>query len=78
MADAFTVLDALIACGVDDVVSFMEQTQAERIAGDVFDDLFSSFIDISFKKNLMIISRHTPSCLQLRVRFAFALGPVRS
>ena len=50
MADAFTVLDALIACGVDDVVSFMEQTQAERIAGDVFDDLFSSFIDISFKK----------------------------
>ena len=32
------------------MVYFIEQTQAERIAGDVFDDLFSSFIDISFKE----------------------------
>ena len=50
MAETFTVLDALIACGVDNVAQFMEQTPAERIADDIFDDLFTSCLDITFKE----------------------------
>ena len=49
MAD-FQVLDALIACGVDNVGLFMEHTQAQRIAEDIFDELFSSYMDLTFKE----------------------------
>ena len=50
MAEALTVLNALIACGVDNDVQFLGQTQAERIAEDIFDDLFTSCLDITFKE----------------------------
>jgi hypothetical protein len=50
MAEVFTVLDALIACGVDNVALFMEQTQAERIAEEVFDNVFASCLDVTFKE----------------------------
>ena len=47
---AFTVLNALTACGVDNEVRFMDQTQAERVAEDVFDNLFASCMDLTFKE----------------------------
>lgn len=50
MDGAFTVVDALIACGVNNIVLFMEQTQAQRIASDIFDDTFTSCKDITFKE----------------------------
>jgi hypothetical protein len=50
MADFHTVLHALIACGVDNEVLFLEETQAQRIADDVFDNLFSTCMDITFKE----------------------------
>jgi hypothetical protein len=50
MDGEFTVVDALIACGVNNAVLFMEQTQAQRIAGDIFDDTFNSCRDITFKE----------------------------
>ena len=50
MAEVFTVLDALVACRVDNVALFMDQTQVERIAKDIFYDLFTSCLDITFKE----------------------------
>jgi hypothetical protein len=50
MADTYTVLDALIACGIDNVLLFMEETQAQRIAEDIFDNLFSTCMDLIFKE----------------------------
>ncbi|KAI2498346.1 hypothetical protein MHU86_16157 [Fragilaria crotonensis] len=49
-APPFTVVDALIACGVDNVALFMGQTQAIRIADDVFNGSFLSCLDITFKE----------------------------
>ena len=49
-AQVSTVLMALIACGVDNDVRFMEQTQAERVAEDVFDNLFATCMDLTFKE----------------------------
>jgi hypothetical protein len=46
----FTVFNALIACGVDNIAMFMEQTQAERIADNIFDNVFTSCMDITFKE----------------------------
>ena len=37
MAEPSTVFDALIACGVDNIALFMDETQAQRIADDLFD-----------------------------------------
>lgn len=51
MADIFTVLDALIACGVDDDALFLEETQAQQIADDdIFDNIFNACMDIMFKE----------------------------
>jgi hypothetical protein len=50
MAEVNTVLDAMIACGIDNEVLFMEETQAQRIADDIFDNLFTSCMDITFKE----------------------------
>jgi hypothetical protein len=52
MADIIimTVLEAMIACGVDNEVLFMEETQAQRIADDIFDNRFASCMDITFKE----------------------------
>ena len=44
-------LDALIACGVDNDALFMGETQATRIAEeDIFDNIFSSCMDLTFKE----------------------------
>ena len=46
----WTVVDALIACGMDNVALFMEETPAQRVADDIFDNTFSSCMDITFKE----------------------------
>ena len=45
-----TIVDALIACGVDNVALFMGKTQATRIAEEIFNGSFSSCLDITFKE----------------------------
>ena len=50
MDDGMTVVDAMIACGLDHDNLFMDQTQAQRFASDVFDDLFTSCLDVTFKE----------------------------
>ena len=39
-ANANTVLDAIIACGVNNVIMFDSYTAAQRIAEEVFDNDF--------------------------------------
>ena len=58
-AEGMTVLDAIVACGVEHDALFMDETQAQRIANDIFDDRFDSCLDITFKE-LDEHSRHTP------------------
>ncbi len=67
MEGAFTVVDALIACGVNNNVLFMEQTQAQRIASDIFDNTFTSCMDVTFRE-LDKHSRPTSISLQHRAR----------
>jgi hypothetical protein len=50
MAANWSVLDAIIACGVDNDALFMGETQATRIAEDIFDNVFSSCMDLTFKE----------------------------
>ena len=50
MAEIHTVLGALIACGVDNVALFMDESQAQRIADDIFDKLFTTCMDMTFKE----------------------------
>ena len=50
MAQAWIVLDALIACNVNNELRFMDDTQAERIADDIFDNLFATCMEITFKE----------------------------
>jgi hypothetical protein len=50
MTPIWTVLDAMIACGVDNEALFMGETQATRIAEDIFDNVFLSCMDTSFKE----------------------------
>ena len=50
MAEIHTVLGALIACGVDNVALFMDESQAQRIADDIFDNLFTTCMDMTFKE----------------------------
>ena len=45
-----TVRDALIECGVDDVGIFLDQTPAERTEEDIFDNIFTSCMDVTFKE----------------------------
>ena len=40
MAANWSVLDAIIACRVDNDALFMGETQATRIAEDIFDNVF--------------------------------------
>ena len=44
-ANVNTVHDAMVACGVDNITQFHNQTSAQRIAEDVFDNDFMSCID---------------------------------
>jgi hypothetical protein len=43
-----TASDALTACGVNNEALFMEQTQAQNIAGDIFDNAFACCMDVTF------------------------------
>ena len=45
-----TVIDALIACGVDNVTLFNGETAAQRITDDIFDDLYATCMDMTFKE----------------------------
>ena len=49
-AQAHSVRDARIACGVDNNVRFMDESQAERITDDIFIGLFTACMDITFKE----------------------------
>jgi len=40
----------MIACGIDNDALFLEETQAQRIAEDIFGNLFTSCMDITFKE----------------------------
>ena len=44
-AQQFTVLDAMVICEIDNNAQYNGNTQAERIASDVFDDDFQTCID---------------------------------
>ena len=48
--DVLTVVDAMIACGVDNDGLFMNETQAQRLASDIFGDQFTSCLDVTFKE----------------------------
>jgi hypothetical protein len=50
MAQNNTVLDAMIACGIDDQeVLFMEETPAQCIANNIFENICTSCMDITVK-----------------------------
>ena len=40
--DGLTVVDAMIACGVDHEFLFLDETQAQRLASDIFGDQFAT------------------------------------
>ena len=50
MEGAFAVIEASTACGVNNKALFMDQTQAQRIASDIFDNAFASCMDVTFKE----------------------------
>ena len=49
-ANIETVRSALAACGVSDVIGWNNQTDAQRIASDLFDDDFNSCMDKTFSQ----------------------------
>jgi hypothetical protein len=50
MEGAFAVIEASTACGVNNKALFLDQTQAQRIASDIFDNAFESCMDATFKE----------------------------
>ena len=46
----FTVLAAMVACGVNDVLLFQDMTQAARVSTDIFGYEFAACMDITFKE----------------------------
>jgi hypothetical protein len=48
--DGLTIVDAMIACGVDHDVLFLDETQAQRLASDIFGDQFATCLDVTFKE----------------------------
>jgi hypothetical protein len=70
-AGGMTVLDAMVACGVEHDALFMDKTQAQRLANDIFDDRFDSCLDITFKElddHFKTYSDLTVAQGQIRVR----------
>jgi hypothetical protein len=66
-----TVTDAMEACGVDHVLLFTDETQAQRLANDIFDDLFTTCLDVTFKEldeHFKTYSDLTAAQGQIRVR----------
>jgi hypothetical protein len=71
VAIVFTVLDALIACGVDNVTLFQNETAAQRLTDDVFDDQFTTCQDLTFKElddHFKTYSELTVQQGQIRIR----------
>ena len=69
--DMLTVADAMAACGVDHDHLFMDETQTQRLASDIFGDEFSSCLDITFKElddHFKTYSDLTVAQGQIRVR----------
>ena len=54
---SFTILDGLIACGVDNTSVFHGSAPAERISNDVFISTFESTRDKPLKNWIMTSSR---------------------
>ena len=48
--DGLTVVDAMAACGVDHNALFQDETQARRLATDIFGNQFASCLDVTFKE----------------------------
>ena len=48
--DGLTVVDAMAACGVDHIALFQDETQAQRLATDIFGNQFASCLDVTFKE----------------------------
>ena len=70
-APAFTVHNAMVAIGINNLILWNGNTQAERIATDVFDDDFNSCLYISqteLDDNLKMYSALTLANGQIRLR----------
>ena len=48
-AVTFTIRNALIACGVNDVTLYDRETDAAQLANEIFDDAFSAYMDNTFE-----------------------------
>ena len=48
-AVTFTIRNAIITCGVDDVALYEGETAAAQLANDIFDDDFSSCTEKTFE-----------------------------
>ena len=73
-ARAYTVFDAIVACGVDNATRFNGNTAAERIATDIFDDDFSTCMDKELKEleeDLKSYSTLTANQGQIRLQPGF-------
>ena len=46
----FTVVDAMIACGMDHDALFQDETQAQRLATDIFGNQFTACLDVTYKE----------------------------
>lgn len=53
---AHTVHDAMVACGINDVNRFLNETEAQRLATDLFHDSFYTCMERRSRK-LIAISR---------------------
>ena len=45
-----TVIDGMVACGMDHDALFQDETQAQRLATDIFGNQFSACLDVMFKE----------------------------
>ena len=45
-----TIVDAVVACGVDHDALFQDETQAQRLATDIFGNQFTACLDVTFKE----------------------------
>jgi hypothetical protein len=45
-----SVVDAMVACGVEHDTLFQNETQAQRLASDIFGNHFSACLDVTFKE----------------------------
>ena len=47
-AEPFQVVDAMVLCGVNNIILFNDTTQAAHIAGEIFDDDHNTVMDKSY------------------------------